>query len=450
MSGASKGFKGPVQAAFEVLRRVFGGGYADILLDAALDRVATESRPLVTEMVYGVLRHHARIDLVIDSVSKIKTKKMETTVLLALRLGVYRLLFLSGVPAYAAIDESVKLIKEGGVKRTGFVNAILRRVDSTGDPLKVPDMEKEGSGGVEYASLYYSHPEWLVRRWFSRYGPEGAVRLCRANLAVPPKTIRVNTLVITKEALIRELNGLGFTAVPTDYSPAALRVSGPGRLPPGDPRYYIADEASQLVAYLLEPAPGMAVLDACAAPGGKSAQIAALMENSGALYAMDKSRGRGRVLARTLRVQRASRAFVIIADASAPLCFKALSFDAILVDAPCTGLGVLGRSPDIKLRREESDIAGIAELQSRLLDNLCGYLKKGGRMVYSVCSLEPEETVEVVEGFLRRHPEFALVNAKDVMPPGCAPLVDENGYLRTLPHLHGTDGFFAVRFVRTG
>ena len=126
MSGASKGFKGPVQAAFEVLRRVFGGGYADILLDAALDRVAPESRPLVTEMVYGVLRHHARIALVIDSVSKIKTKKMETTVLLALRLGVYRLLFLSGVPAYAAIDESVKLVKGGGgegVKRKGFVNA---------------------------------------------------------------------------------------------------------------------------------------------------------------------------------------------------------------------------------------------------------------------------------------------------------------------------------------
>jgi 16S rRNA (cytosine967-C5)-methyltransferase len=450
VSGASKGLKGSVQAAFDVLGRVFGGGYADILLASALDHVAPESRPLVTETVYGVLRHHGRIDLVIDSVSKIKTKKMETLVLLALRIGVYRLLFLSGVPAYASINESVELVKGGpgeGKKRTGFVNAVLRKVDSTGGALKVPEPGPEGAG---YAALYYSHPEWLVRRWVSRYGAEGAVRLCKANLTVPPRTIRVNTLVTSKEALVRELEGSGFTAVDAEYSPAALKVTGTGRLPPGDPGYYIADEASQLVAYLLGPGPGETVLDACAAPGGKSSQIGALMENSGALYAMDKNPARARVLARTLRVQGVSCALVIVADAGAPLCFKEPAFDAILADAPCSGLGVLGRSPDIKLRREESDLDELSKIQTRLLDNLSGYLKKGGRMVYSVCTLEPEETVEVVERFLERHPAFALLNAREILPKGCAPLVDESGYLRTLPHLHGTDGFFAARFERTG
>ncbi len=443
----SGGPKGDVRAVFEVLGRVFGGGYVDIILASALGNVGPGSRALVTETVYGVLRNNTRIDLIIDSVSKIKTKKMETSVLIALRIGVYRLLFLSGIPDYAAINESVELVKGVDKKRTGFVNAVLRRVGETGGELKLPDPEEQP---VEYAWRYYSHPEWLVRRWALRYGASGALKLCRANLMVPPRTIRVNTLITTKEALAEVLLGLGFKAAATSYSPAALNVTGPGPLPPSLPGYYIQDEASQLVAYLLGPGPGERVLDACAAPGGKSSHIAALMENSGVLYAIDRTPGRARVLAATLARQGVGCAGVIIADAAGPLCFEASTFDAILVDAPCSGLGVLGRSPDIKLRRKERDLAERAKLQARLLDNLAGYLKVGGRMVYSVCSFEPEETVEVVEGFLKRHPKFAPVNAKDSLPSGCAPLVDENGFLLTLPHLYGIDGFFAVRLERTG
>ena len=443
VSGA---LKGGVRAAYEVLLRVFGGGYADIILASTLDDVESGSRALVTETVYGVLRNHTRIDLVIDSAAKIKTKKMETSVLIALRIGVYRLLFLSGVPDYAAINESVELVKRGGDrKRTGFVNAVLRKVGETGGALKLPDPEEQP---VEYAWRYYSHPEWLVRRWAARYGAGAALKLCRANLEVPLRTIRVNTLVTTAEAVASELKGLGFTATPTRYSPAALNVSGPGRLPRSDPGYYIQDEASQLVAYLLGPKPGERVLDACGAPGGKSSHIAALMENSGLLCAVDINPGRARVLAATLTRLKASSAGVIVADASGPLSFAPSTFDAILVDAPCSGLGVLGRSPDIKLRRKQSDLTERAKLQAGFLGNLAGYLKVGGRIVYSVCSFEPEETIEVVEGFLRGHPGFALADAGDILPQACAPLVDSRGCLATLPHLHGIDGFFAARLER--
>ncbi len=449
--------RGPVPAAFGVLCRVFSGGYADILLDAELKRLSPESRPLTTETVYGVLRHCIRIDWIIDSVSRIKTKKMETKVLSALRIGVYQLLFLSRVPAFAAINESVKLIKGAGAKKAGFVNALLRKVGSIGGSFDFPDPEKEP---VKYASVYYSHPEWMVKRWAAQYGMEGAARLCEANLLVPPKTIRVNTLVTSGETLARELAQSGFAAASTEYSPVALNVTGIGRLPPGDLGYYIQDEASQLVAYLLAPASGETVLDACAAPGGKASHIAALMENTGVLYALDKSQGRARVLSRTLKAQKATMAMVINADAGAPLCFKGPPgtlcppshglFDAILVDAPCSGLGVLGRSPDIKLRRTEADLADLSKRQARLLDNLAGYLKKGGRMVYSVCTLEPEETDTVIEGFLKRHKDFELQDASGFLPQSCAPLVDGYGFLRTLPHLHHTDGFFAARLGRTG
>jgi len=230
-----------------------------------------------------------------------------------------------------------------------------------------------------------------------------------------------------------------------------LRVAAGGPLDPGDRRYYIQDEASQLVALLLGPAPGETVLDACAAPGGKATHIAQLMEDRGSLLAVDRSPARLKAVVRAAGRLGATIVRTLAADAARPLAPGDIppgGFDAVLVDAPCTGLGVLRRTPDIKLRRREGDIKRSSELQGELLENLSATVRRGGRLVYSVCTFEPEETDEVVDAFLSTHRDFSLEDARGRLPPACGPLVDERGFMRTMPHRGGMDGFFAARLRR--
>lgn len=470
------------QAAFDILGRVFGGGaYADIILQKELNGLTVEDRPLATEIVYGVLRWQIRIDFIIDAFSSIKTRKLEHRVLNSLRIGVYQLLFLSGVPSSAAVNESVNLIKSGskgvtpGAKKTGFVNAVLRKIDSQREAIVFPDLKTDPQ---RHISVVYSHPEWMIRRWTTRYGIDAAARLCNANQTRPGKTVRANTIIISRDDLIKALEEAGFKVRKTVFSPDGIEViEAPASktLDPVDPRFYIQDEASQLIARLVCPEPGETCLDACAAPGGKSTHMAALMENSGMVLAMDKYPGRIKSLVEAARRCGVRIIKPLAADAARPLPFSSSlpfspsplagkgrvggmidtgknfasnGFDAILLDAPCSGLGVLGRSPDIKIKRKEADIAALSKTQKALAGNLSSYVRKGGRMVYSVCTLEPEETDGVINAFLKNHPDFSLENAAAVLPPSCGPLIDEYGFLRTMPHLHNMDGFFAARLKK--
>jgi len=441
------------QAAFDVLGRVFGGkAYADIILQKELPGLAPEDRPLATEMVYGILRWQIRIDFVINQFSSIKTKKLEHRVLDSLRIGAYQLLFLSGVPSSAAVNESVNLIKSYGAKKAGFVNAVLRRIDREREGIVFPDRNNEPQ---RHISVVYSHPDWMVRRWTARYGLDAAASLCNANQSRPGKTIRANTTIISRDNLIKDLEEAGFKLRKTVFSPDGIEVmEAPASKPltPADPRFYIQDEASQLIARLVCPEPFDTILDACAAPGGKSTHMASLMENSGTILAMDKYPGRLKSLMDAAERCDARIIKALAADATRPLPFKEFAsgkgFDAILLDAPCSGLGVLGRSPDIKLKRKEADIAALSITQKALINNLSSYVRKGGRMVYSVCTLEPEETDDVINAFLKAHPDFSLENAAASLPLACKPLVDEYGFLRTMPHLHNMSGFFAARIKR--
>jgi 16S rRNA (cytosine967-C5)-methyltransferase len=445
-------------AAYRVLGRVCGGGYADILLESALSGLSAKERPLATELVYGVLRQLVRIDYVISSFASVKPEKMEHKVLNSLRLGVYQLLFLTGVPAHAAINESVELVSSLGRKRTGFVNGVLRRISADGQALAFPDIAVDP---VIHISTLYSHPEWIVSRWVERYGVEESVELCKANLVQRQKCLRVNTLAVSSKeeraALIEEFTGAGFSVTPDGYSADALILEGRGR-PSNesgnaqDGRYYFQDSASQLVSCLLSPAPGSVVLDACAAPGGKSSHIAALMGNTGTLVAVERNGERAKLLRATLHRLGVTNATVLCFDSELPL--EELpegaprEFDSILLDAPCSGLGVLARAPDIKLRRKSGDITELANRQKRLIKNLGRYVVPGGTLVYSVCSNEPEESTEVVEAFIADHPHFGIENAKEFLSPECAPFVDDMGYLRTYPHKARMDGFFAARLKR--
>lgn len=469
-----------------MLMRVEGAdSFADILLDKALKGLHVRERALATELVYGVLRWQTKIDWIISAFSKIKIKKMELRVLVALRLGVYQLLFLKGIPDHAAINETVELLAGAGDKTTGFVNAVLRMINTGRAGIAFPALKQEP---VKYISVSFSHPEWLVARWIKRFGVKEAIELCQANLTVPPTTIRVNTLKTTRETLAEELSSMGYVVRETQFSPQGLVVGkggdkggDKGGLGKGvaddagdykpittlsDDRWYVQDEASQLVALLVAPRPGETVLDACAAPGGKATHMAELMENTGRVVAMERRGGRLNSLKMAARRLGTTIVEVVEGDTTAPLDFQPSllpgppdagnapdlvgpgGFDAVLVDAPCTGLGVIGRNPDIKYKRTEEKIKKLAEVQQRFLRNLASYVRPGGRLVYSVCSFEPEETDEVVEGFLNDNEEFELEDASRFIPEGPGVVVDEDGFLRTYPNRHGMDGFFAVRLKR--
>lgn len=437
----------PRRAALKILKRVYGGGaYADIVLSGELEKLPAASRPLTTELVYGVLRHQSRLDWIIDAFSSIKAKKLEHNVLYVLRLGVYQIAFLSKIPRYVNINETVGLVKAEGPKKTGFVNAVLRKTSEGLNGVEYPGLEKDP---VRHISVYYSLPEWIVRRWLERYGAEFTLGLSSACLEVPPKTIRVNTLVSSVETLKRELTDEGLDVSGGNFSPEALKVSG--GLKASDPRYYIQDEASQLVSHLLNPQPGQKVLDACSAPGGKATHLAALMENNGVVYAVDKYPGRLKGVREAAERLKAAILRPVAADSAKPLPKEIPQggLDAVLLDAPCSGLGVLRRSPDIKMRRTEEDVLALSAEQSKLLGNLAGTVKKGGCIVYSVCTFEPEETDRVVKKFLSENKGFVLDNAAAYLPEQCDWIVDEEGFLRTYPHIHSTDGFFAARLKRT-
>jgi 16S rRNA (cytosine967-C5)-methyltransferase len=465
--------KNPRYVAFKILGRVEAGeAYADILLARELTALKGPDRAFAMELVYGVLRWQIKIDWIIDCFSKIKTKKLEHAVLNALRLGVYQLLFLTRVPPEAAVNETVELVKlegpkSGGAKRTGYVNAVLKTVDSGREGIAFPVLSREP---VEYISIVFSHPAWMVERWIKRYGVKEAIELCQANLKIPPTTLRVNTLGLTRDELIRQLTEEGFQVKKTVYSPEGIEVERRQKLvlpPPNppdpfDPRYYIQDEASQLVARLLSPSPRETVLDACVAPGGKTTHIVQLMENTGLVVAMDKHKSRLKPLEEALKRFEIGIVETTAGDATEPLKFQPSlfhgqswklsvpreGFDAVLIDAPCTGLGVLRRKPDIKLKRTAEDVTELSTLQKRLLENLSKYVKKGGRLVYSACTLEPEETEDIIEGFLKKNGDFTLEDGAAYLPEPCRELFTGE-YLTTYPHRHSMDGFFAARLKRT-
>lgn len=444
----SKGALNPRRVAKDVLVRVIEkGAFADVVLDRALAGLKDDDKRLATEIVYGVLRNLGRLDFVIDAFSSIKIARLEAEVLTALRIGVYQLLFLTRVPPRAAISETVELIKGGGAKRAGFVNAVLRKVDAEKEDVEYP---RPGKDPVRSISVFYSHPEWLVKRWIGRFGVSGTTGLCKVNLEPPPKTLRANTLVNSRDRLMEELASEGLGVSPCAFSPAGIIAAGSSKgLSRTDPRFYIQEEASQLIPLLLSPAPGAFVLDACSAPGGKTAHLAALMDNRGAVIALDRHLGRLKRVKEWAERFNARIIRPVLADASLPLPFKkGVMFDSILLDAPCSGLGVIRRSPDIKLRRTPEDLEDLKTRQLELMNNLSLYLKEDGSFVYSVCTFEGEETDEVMAAFLESNPGFRVEDASSFLPPSSAALVDKGGFLRTFPHRDGLDGFFAARLRR--
>jgi 16S rRNA (cytosine967-C5)-methyltransferase len=441
---------GPVsQARYEALHILIrverDRAFADIALDHALERARLDPRDaaLCTEIVYGTLRWRRHLDWRLAPHLNRPLAKLNPWVRALLRLTAYQLLFLDRVPRWAAVDEAVSVarLKSRVPGPAEFINAVLRSFTRAPAPPRLP------ADPVEAAGIRWSFPDWMAARWITRYGPDEAERLMAALNERPPVTIRANTLRISREDLAARLRDEELAETdPTPLAPEGLTVrrGAVGRWAAFAGGWCsIQDEASMLIARLLDPQPGELVADVCAAPGTKTTHLAQLMGNRGRIVAMDPNTARLRLL-----TQAAARLGVSIVEAHTG-GVAAVSgrwknrCDRVLVDAPCSNLGVLRRSPDVKWKREASDLGRLAEKQQGILTAAAALAKPGGRLVYATCSLEPEENDAIVDAFLEAHRDWR-VDAPANFP--VAP--DAGGVIRCLPQVHGTDGFTAVRLVR--
>ena len=395
--------------------------------------------------MFGTLRWRRHLDWRLTPHLNRPLAKLDPWVRALLRLTAYQLIFLDRVPRWAAVDEAVSVarLKSRVPGPAEFVNAVLRSFTRAPGPPRLP------ANPIEAAGVRWSFPDWIAARWIARYGMEEAERLMAALDERPPVTIRANTLRITREDLAARLRDEELAETdPTALAPEGLTVrrGAVSRWAAFAAGWCaIQDEASMLIARLLDPRPGEQVADTCAAPGTKATHLAQLMGNRGRIVAMDPNAARLRLLTRA-----AARLGVDIVEAHAGGVAAVGGrwkgrCDRVLVDAPCSNLGVLRRNPDVKWNRDESDLVRLAEKQRGILAAASALARPGGRLVYATCSLEPEENDLIVRGFLDGHPDWKVDPPMDFpVAPG------PDGFVRCLPHVHGTDGFTAVRLARAG
>jgi 16S rRNA (cytosine967-C5)-methyltransferase len=438
------------EAALEILLRCAKKNTTlDRTLDAFFPRLSHLSQPdknLCHAIVFGVLRHRNHLDFIIQAFSHTKLDRMDPRVLFVLRMALFQIHFMDRIPAFAAINTSVEMAKtRGGQKIAGFVNAVLRNAVRGYASLVWPDRNKNLS---EYISVVHSIPLWLARRWLAAYGPQSTLALCRDINQIPLLTLRTNTLKTSRTTLGNMLTSAGHDPVFTQFSPEGISLTGSGIHVEdltgfSDGLFQIQDEAAQLVSWILDPRPEETILDACAGLGGKTLHLAQLMENSGRITAIDTDPDKlAQLEAETLRLGITNVGFRSMDLLSAAIADFPGFFDRVLVDAPCTGLGVLRRNPDTRWKRSLEDIRRMAALQKRLLTAAAGLVKPDGTLVYAVCSCEHEENEKVVASFLQKRKDYRLLPMVSFF--GMA----SNPWFKTFPDFTQLDGFFAVRLRR--
>jgi 16S rRNA (cytosine967-C5)-methyltransferase len=347
------------------------------------------------------------------------------------------------------VNETVNLAKALAPRAAGFVNAVLRSADRGRETIVYPDRDREP---VAFLATRYSHPAWLAERWLTQLGPVEAERLAEAMAAPPPLTIRVNTLRISRDELAAQLAAEGGTVTLTRYSPDGLHLAAAGSLAqlPSFRKglFVVQDESSQLAAHFLAPAPGAAVLDLCAAPGGKATHLAQLMGNRGTVTACDAGERKLRFIRDNTERLGITIVTTLALDASGPLTpLGERNFDRVLVDAPCSGLGVIRRHPEGKWWRTPADLPRLAAMQKKILANAAERVAAGGTLLYAVCSPDREENEAVVDDFLSQRRDFVLEDLRELFPDW-RELFTERGCFRSWPHRHGMDGFFAARLKK--
>jgi 16S rRNA (cytosine967-C5)-methyltransferase len=435
--------------AWEILLAVERGRFADAELGRRLPRSSLDDRDhaLVTRLVYGTLTWQGWLDHLIQQCAR-PPDRIDAPLRVLLRLALYQLAKLSRIPDFAAVDTAVALAKNfrrGAA--SGFVNAVLRRFLRQGDRLRKPDPR---SDRAEELALAFSHPRWLVEQWLEELGPTEARALLAANNEPAPTVLRVNRLRAGRDSLLASFTKAGLSAAPARFAPHGIVVEpggDPARLPGfSEGLFSMQGEASQLVTLLLGARRGQRVWDACAAPGGKSTYLGELLHDDGTVLATDTSTSGVQDIRAGARRLGITCIQARHADAARnPHPHGGVGFDAILVDAPCSGLGTLRQHPEIRWRRRPKEIAALAKRQSRLLDAVLPRLAPGGALVYATCTIARAENEQVVAEFLERHRRLRIADPRPFLPQAAHPFVDAEGMFRTFPHRGGLDGFFAVR-----
>jgi 16S rRNA (cytosine967-C5)-methyltransferase len=435
--------------AFDILERVeTRDAYADRLLETRPRRAGLDhrDRALVTQIVLGTLRWRRWLDWQLGRVSRRPVEDLDPWVRTLLRLTTYQLAFLDRIPAWAAVHDAVELAKRRRPAwAAGYVNGVLRALAAGPRPWPEPVV----ADAVETLALRTSQPTWLIAAWWARYGPAEAEALARAMNETPAVVVRVNTLRATTAVALATLEAAGARARPCRFAPEGLILEHGGDLrdlaPLQEGLVTVQDEAAILVGHALGPQPGECVVDVCAAPGTKTTHLAALMANRGWIVAADPHAGRLALVREACARLGAAIVEPRVADAEALTRALGPRFARVLVDAPCSNLGVLRRNPDGKWRRQRADLDSLAATQAAILEAASGLVQPGGILVYATCSLEPEENEAVVTSLRGRHPEFVPDPLPAAVPAACRAAPD---VLRMLPHRHGSDGFTAHRLRR--
>jgi 16S rRNA (cytosine967-C5)-methyltransferase len=430
----------------------------DSAIDTAgnqLDQLSPQDRSLCNAIVFGVLRHRGRLDHLIRAFSKLDIDRLDSQVKTILHIGLFQLVFLDRVPDFAAINTSVELAKKLSGKQVnkktrGYINAVLRQAADRYKAVDLPDKKKQFAA---YLQVAYSIPTWLGKRWTGIYGRSKTVDISKAVLEIPPITLRVNTMKTSAVDLSAALNAEGIDTRAAEFSPLGLHISSPGKSPAELPgfdlgHFQVQDEAAQLVVQALAPKPGDQVLDACAGLGGKTCHIGQLMENKGGITAVDIEQGKLESLeteAKRLGLTNINTAAVDIMKSTVK-DFHGY-FDRVLVDAPCTGLGVMRRNPDTRWKRTRKDILRMAARQKKILNASANLVAPGGILVYAVCSCEPEENENVIRHFLGKRKDYEADAAGFIRNmPGLS--LNPDDAFKTYPDYVRMDGFFTARLKR--
>lgn len=437
--------------AFELTRRVnSGGGYLNLLLRYRLGESGLDSRDraLVTEMTYGVQRHRGRLDYIISSFSHRPLHRIQPEVLDVLRLGVYQL-YMMRTPRHAAVNETVGAAKRLlGQGAASFANAVLRRAAEGLEDLDWPSKKDL----ADYLEVIYSHPRWLVEYILANMDEEEAEALCAADNRPPTLTLRVNTARMERETLLAEIENRGGEARPSpNFQESLVGVHLPHEdiVDLLDEGYCVVqDESSMLVSYAVHPTPGDTVVDACAAPGGKSTHLALLGGKSCRVIALDKNPRRLQALAGSVSRQGLENIEVRKGDAARLEDILDQKVDAVLLDAPCSGLGTLQRNPELKWRRRPEELPSMAETQLKLLEGSSRILRPGGVLVYSVCTFTREETAAVIGRFLAENSHFRYDAMGPHLPGSFGTEAGDHGYIQLMPHVHCMYAMYIARLIK--
>lgn len=442
----------PRQVALNALRDVLlKDAYAEVALDRAFSHLTLSPQDygLVSELVYGIVRRQRTLDALINQFASKPAPQQPPKLRLILQIGFYQLRYLTQVPPSAAVNTSVELAKTNGLgKLSGVVNGILRHYirqrEKAGDPLQLPD------DPVQKLGIQYSFPDWLIQLWCDEFGEATANQLATWFNQSPSIDLRMNPLQTTRETVEKALTEAKIEYSPLPFVPFGLRLaSGVGKIEnlPGfsEGWWTVQDFSAQLVSYLLSPQAGETIIDACAAPGGKTTHIAELMGDKGKIWALDRAASRLQKVTKNAQRLQLNSIETAVGDARELSQFQNTA-DRLLIDAPCSGLGTLHRRTDLRWRQTPDNLVALAKLQQEILTASATWVKPNGVLVYATCTINPLENEEVIQAFLSHHPQWQIEFPPETFP---APsLVSPAGWLKLMPTEHNSDGFFMVRLRR--